>query len=208
MDMRPTCHICGRPGLLGQMSPLWDYMVCRECSEDWEYPVNIFEPGGNDRSGVRIKMDAPSDLKEHRIWLDNMLKDIQRGYIDDRPVVKFNLSGRELRNPIRRSKHATYNAMHKRAVTALNNVQMTLPYCRRCGCAHDRRYEIMPGRVDYWEKCQRCADEEAVEALWRLRAIFGGDDVEAIMDRVYKSHQELFERGVLPDYWFKLMEGQ
>jgi hypothetical protein len=38
-----------------------------------------------------------------------------------------------------------------------------------------RQYEMLPGRLDYWSKCQRCADEESVEALWRLKGIFGSD---------------------------------
>jgi hypothetical protein len=68
-----------------------------------------------------------------------------------------------------------------------------------------RHYEMLPGRVDYWSKCQHCEDAETVETLWRLRGIFGQDDPESILDRLYRSHVELFERGVLPDMWFELM---
>jgi hypothetical protein len=66
---------------------------------------------------------------------------------------------------------------------------------------------MRPGQIDYWSHCQRCEDELAVEALHRLRGIFDNDDAEAILDRLYRSHRDLFERGILPDYWFALMNG-
>lgn len=66
-------------------------------------------------------------------------------------------------------------------------------------------YRYSPGQFDYWSHCQRCEDEMAVESFFRHPAIFGGDDFETIMDRVQRSHPELFERGVLPGYWVTLM---
>jgi hypothetical protein len=206
VDMRPTCPLCGRAALLGQYSPLWPHGLCRECSCRHPYPVEIFEHSdkSGDRTGLRIKMDAPDYLREHRIACDQMLKDAVRGYVDDRPIVKFNLSMRELRNPMRRSRHDEYNQMHAHAVKALSVRQISLNFCYRCGGVHDRSYEIMTDAVDYWSTCQRCEDEITVETFWRMRAIFGGDDDETILDRVQRSHPELFERGVLPDYWYQL----
>lgn len=46
---------------------------------------------------------------------------------------------------------------------------------------------------------------DAVEALWRNRGLFGADDPESVLDRLYRAFPDLFERGVLPDYWFELM---
>jgi hypothetical protein len=73
-----------------------------------------------------------------------------------------------------------------------------LPFCNRCGTAHNRR--TLSGDTDAY--CQRCDDELAVEAFVQHRGIFGADDDEAILDRIQRSHPALFERGVLPDYWF------
>lgn len=145
-----------------------------------------------------------AELRSRRVELDEMLRCAVDPMRIERPIVKYNISGLELRNPIRRSRMATLNRWAWQARQNLKTHQMNLPYCERCGSAHSRLYEMLPGRVDYWSKCQRCADEESVEALWRHRGIFGDDDVETILDRIYKSHRELFERGVLPDYWFKL----
>lgn len=207
-----TCPLCGQVAtLFGQYSPLFDWGVCRACSERYPYPVELFVPNtrrNRDREPLMIDptpgpaMDA---LREHRIQLDEMLRCAVDPSRLARPIVKYNLSGLELRWPIRRSRMRAFNQMAWRAQQALANRQMRLPYCERCGRAHDRSYEMLPGRVDYWTKCQRCADEEAVEALWRVRGIFGADDAESILDRLYRSQPELFDRGVLPDMWFRLM---
>jgi hypothetical protein len=78
--------------------------------------------------------------------------------------------------------------------------QLSMPVCERCGRLHDN-WNI----GDYGAYCQRCDDELHAETLFKMRKIFAGDDVETIMDRIYISHRGLFERGVLPGYWFKLM---
>lgn len=86
--------------------------------------------------------------------------------------------------------------------------QLAMPVCPRCGLPHVRMYTSLAGVVDYETHCQRCDDELSVETLWRLRRIWGNADVEDLLDKFYKRSPELFERGVLPDYWFTLMEGE
>ena len=203
------CPLCDRPAtLFGQYSPLFAWGVCRECSIKYPYPVELFIPSTRRNSDHEPLMIDPapekSALRERRVQLDEMLRCGVDPTRIEHPIVKYNISGLELRNPIRRSRMRQFNVMAWKAQQALQVHQARLPYCERCGCAHDRAYEMLPGRVDYWTKCQRCADEEAVESFWNMLGIFGGDDDEAILDRIYKSHKELFDRGVMPDYWFKL----
>jgi hypothetical protein len=206
------CPLCDQPAtVFGQFSPLLPWGVCRECCIKYPYPVELFVPSTRrNKDHEPLMIDPAPDkaaLRELRIQLDEMLRCAVDPTRIERPIVKYNISGLELRNPIRRSRMATFNKWAWHARQNLKVHQMSLPYCERCGCAHDRQYEMLPGRLDYWSKCQRCADEESVEALWRLKGIFGNDDAEAILDRLYKSHRELFERGVLPDYWFELSKG-
>ena len=80
-------------------------------------------------------------------------------------------------------------------------IQQILPVCERCGQPHDRRSEWM-----IMSTCERCSMQLSVEALHRHRGIFGDADDETILDRLYVSHQALFDAGVLPDYWFELQE--
>jgi hypothetical protein len=79
---------------------------------------------------------------------------------------------------------------------------LTLPFCERCGAAHNRTFKYTSGYMPY---CQDCEDRVQVETYWRIRGVFGGDDVEAVLDRIQTASPHLFERGVLPDYWFELM---
>ncbi|HML21860.1 MAG TPA: hypothetical protein PKD09_09440 [Aggregatilinea sp.] len=206
-DTRLYCPLCGKPAtLFGQFSPVLPWGVCRDCCIQYPYP-DVFVPSTRrnaDKNPLMIDPDAPYELRERRMWLDEMLRCAIDPSRADRPIVKYNLSGLEIRNPIRRSKAHQYQAWHKSAMKALEVRQMQMPVCERCGKPHDRLYKMRPGQFDYWSTCQRCADELSVEALHRLRAIFGQDDDETILDRLYQSHQDLFERGVLPDYWFKL----
>lgn len=204
-----SCPLCGKVAtLFGQYSPLFPWGVCRECSIQYPYPVELFVPStrrNKDREPLMID-PAPelAELRERRIQFDEMLRCAVNPSRLERPIVKYNLSGLELRHPIRRSKAHKYQAAHVQAIHALSFRQVQLPICERCGCTHDRRYEMLPGVVDYWSTCQQCHDELAVETFWNMRAIFGDDDDETIMDRIQRSHPELFERNVLPDYWFKL----
>lgn len=210
-DVQPeyTCPLCGQVAtLFGQYSPLMDWGVCRECSIKHPYPDDLFVPStrrNRDKEPLMIDPNAPAEKRELRVVLEEMLRCAVDPSRLERPVVKFNLSGLELRNPVRRSKVHKYQKMHAQAKKSLRYTQMALPTCKRCGCGHNRLYEMRPGQFDYWSHCQRCEDEMAVESFWRHPAIFGGDDFETIMDRVQRSHPELFERGVLPGYWVTLM---
>jgi hypothetical protein len=168
--------------------------------------MELFVPSTRRNAGKNpwmIDPDAPYELRERRVMLEEMLRCAVDPDRATRPVVKFNLSGLQVKNPVRRSKLATYQRW---ARAGQKPRQMRWPVCDRCGGVHDRYYEMLPGEGDYRTHCQRCDDELAVEALWRHRGIFGGDDPESILDRLYRSQRELFERGVLPDYWYKLRE--
>jgi hypothetical protein len=202
----PTCVFCGQPGILGQFSPLWPHMVCRECSVANPYPIEVFEisDSSKDRSGLRIIRDAPYELRERRAWLDDVLKQAAKGIIDERDVTKLNITYRDMRNPIRRSKEAQYIAWGAQAKRNLSHPrQLSLPYCERCGRVHDRHYQF--GDQDSMRLCQGCDDVEHAETLWRMRKIFEGDDPETVMDRVYAAFPGLFERGIMPDYWFEML---
>ncbi len=205
MDMRPTCTFCGQPGLLGQYSPLYPFMVCRECSLAEPYPIEVFEihEDSKDHSGLRIIADAPYQQRERRAWLDDMLKQAAKGVLDERDVVKLNITYRDLRNPIRRSRSAQFSAWARQARIKLRYWNYRLPYCERCGQKHDRRFET--GDQDYKSRCQHCEDLDCVETAWRMRSIFAGEDVETILDKLNVAFPGLFERGVLPDYWFQMM---
>lgn len=203
------CPLCHQPAqLFGQYSPLMPWGVCRECSIKYPYPDNLFIPStrrNNDHEPVMIdpSPDKAAD-REQRVMLEEMLRCAIDPSRIERPIVKYNINGLELRNPVRRSRMRQLGTMMQNARHSLTYRQVSLPTCQRCGCVHSRYYETLPGVGDYYSKCQRCADEESVEAFWRMRRIFGQDDDESILDRIYKSHPELFERGIMPDYWFVL----
>lgn len=205
-----VCPFCDEPAtLFGQYSPLFPWGVCRECSIKYPYPVELFVPStrrNKEREPLMIDTDpAKSALRDQRVQLDEMLRCAIDPTRIERPIVKYNLSGLELRNPIRRSKAHKYQQWHVQAMHNLTMHQMSLPVCSRCGSGHDRFYDMGAGRGDYHTRCQRCDDEMAVEALFKGRsAIFNNED-EGALDRIYRSHPELFARGVLPDYWFELL---
>lgn len=202
------CPLCQQvTTLFGQYSPFMPWGVCRDCSIKYPYPVEIIVLSTRRNASkvpLMIDPDSSAELRERRVIYDEML----RCGIDptriERPVVKYNLSGLEIRNPVRRSRMRQFGTWLANARHNLTYRQISAPVCWRCGCAHERAYEMLPGVVDYYSKCQRCDDEESVESLFRQRGIFAGDDDEAVLDRLYKAFPALFERGVLPDYWFVL----
>lgn len=210
-DTRPICVWCGEPAhVLGQYSPLYDICVCKSCSLAEPFPVEVFEHSdkSTDKTHLRIKPDAPDDLRERRVMLEQALRVAAGRLAPDwyTRVTKVNISFRTLRNTFRGG-HVDYDKMMQQARIQNANWQVQLPECKRCGCVHDRRYESGE-QVDFFSHCQRCDDEMRVEALFRHRAIFGDDAVEAILDRLQAAHPQLFERGLLPDLWFSLAQLQ
>lgn len=206
------CPFCGQPAtLFGQYSPHLPWGICRECSIKYPYP-DVFVPSTRRNRDINPYMIDPSpekaDLRERRVELDEMLRCAVDPSRLERPIVKYNLSGLEIRNPIRRSRMKQFNTWSKQAAVANRVHQMQLPVCYRCGQVHDHRmaFDGLITSGDFHSRCQRCADEESVESLWKNRGIFEQDDAEAILDRLHKAFPDLFDRGVLPDYWFKLAE--
>jgi len=189
VDMRPRCPLCGQlANVLGQYSPFKPWRICRDCSRREPYPGEWIVPNTRRSSGsgidLMVALDAPAEERERLTRLITRLQDAVQ----------------------HRRKTRRYQGAAVRLDISVR--QMQFPVCTRCGQVHGRMYETQPGQTDYWSLCQRCEDETRVEALWRSRAIFGGDDPEAILDRLYPSFPELFDRGVLPDYWFELMKGE
>lgn len=78
--------------------------------------------------------------------------------------------------------------------------QINIPVCVRCGRVHERFLF-----ATYAHYCQRCDDEFSVETILKFQTVRGMDD-ETFLDFLYQSPRwrELFDRGVLPDYFFKL----
>lgn len=205
-DLRPLCAICRQPAdLLAQYSPLYAHMVCRACAEKDPYPVQALEldPEHKDSSGLRVRRDAPAALRESRMWLDQWIVDCARPVWDDRPFYKFNLTALQLRNGVRRGANRQSISEWRRRQNAIRieATQNVLPICWRCGHAHTRQHTD----GSYAERCQPCADMDAVESLYRNRGIFGGDDPETVLDRLFSAFPDLFERGILPDAWFRLI---
>lgn len=224
MDMRPRCPICGQPSaMLAQWTPYRPWFVCRTCALAAPYPLGIFERATARHSktaqldGWAVRRDADSQLLNRRVALETHLQLAVRGcklangqgwptnvdallacqkpgYQDlSCPVC------RETSNPFYRA--AGWLSFGRSAREQGRSVQACLPVCERCGRAHDHTSSLdgLP-----WHRCQRCDDELGVEALWRNRAIFGADDDENILDRLYRAHRALFDRGVLPGYWYQL----
>jgi hypothetical protein len=82
----------------------------------------------------------------------------------------------------------------------IHPIQLEFPICLRCGKPHTN------WKISLWSNhCQRCEDEMSVESFFDLLPkIKPGRDVEDYLDDIYRSHRGLFDRGVLPDYWFVL----
>ena len=166
--MRRLCPLCKQPAdVLGQWSPWRKVAICRECSIDNPFPLDVLDENGD-------YLPSASSTERER-------------------VVMFT---QQIVEASRKRRNIVYGGIRLGPMAR----QLSMPVCERCGKAHDN---WIIG--DYSSYCQRCNDELSAESLYGMRKIFGDDDIETILDRVYRSHKELFERGVLPDYWFKLM---
>jgi hypothetical protein len=94
-----------------------------------------------------------------------------------------------------------YSIMAARAYRPSYN--LSFPLCRRCGQLHDRKSISGDARV----YCQHCDDELEVESYLKNKGIFEDpEDDEAILDKLHRLRRELFDRGVLPDYWYTTKE--
>jgi rRNA maturation protein Nop10 len=198
-DMRQICPACGKPSnVLAQWSPWSKWWICHECSERYPFPVEIITARIKDGiERLSIAPDASSELRELRVHNENILAEMISAQAR-RARYFAHLAG----GWIPADRQAQYGRWLHRA--RLNNCAYTLsmPICKRCGCAHNWWIGS-----DFSEFCQNCHDLNDVDALWRCRAIFGSDDDESALDRLYQAHPGLFERGVLPDRWFELMRG-
>jgi len=213
IDMRPICPVCRQPAdLLAQWSPAQATRVCKACAQKYRYDLDIFiHAPGKGRLGLKSNRDASTEQIGHYNFLSQTLMDAAKGcrhairrlagpeYVAPCELYKFDMTCPAC---VRKQKHATRYARMR----ITREYTLRLPVCDRCGCTHSRRYEH--GDQDFIAYCQHCEDELNVETFWRCRAIFGDADPEEILDRVQKSHPGLFERNVLPNYWFALMIGE
>lgn len=196
-----TCPVCGRRvTVLGQWSPFRRQAVCRDCSHAHPWPMGWVDEGGAWRE------DAPAEIREQQIVMWEWLQDAAAGC---REIAERGLAWGEM-PACRQHPRADCPRCGRRVNTGARRYlswrsevlpqQLSLPVCRRCGRAHNRH--TLGGLVA--DICERCEAEESVETYFRLRGIFGDADAEAVLDRLYASRPDLFDVGVLPDYWFEL----
>lgn len=230
LDMRQLCPGCKKPAsVLGQWMPGNKAFLCRTCIEQYPMP-DVLERADHKKAGLIVRREMTPELmaeRERMVSMENSLYRLRRGCIytfnewsrssglpcealDFTPFRDCPLCVKELRNYTRRQRHepeslAWLKRSQPRMLTTTHGWvnQLPMPICEVCGQAHDHTYTHVQG---YAAKCQACEDEAAVQSFWRCRAIFGGDDPEVILDRIQKSHPGLFERGLLPDRWFELMQ--
>jgi hypothetical protein len=203
----PACR--EHASVLGQWSPFRRDAVCRTCSTAHPYPIHILEPHPKKPGELAIKRDADQHLLSDHTGLTNWLWDAVRG-CRDIAEGRSTWCADEVRPCQLGKERPDCQLCSRRLLTGSSRYwtyrvgfiveQQPIPLCHRCGQPHERR------RLSgvYAELCERCEMERSVEALFRHRSIFGTDDVEAILDKLYQSHRACFEAGVLPDYWFKL----
>lgn len=213
--IQQMCPACRQPAqYLGQWSPLWPYAVCRECSKAHPYPLHVLAPSTRrnaDKEPLMIAMDASSADREYRVLMEGWLRDAALGCMDalesewgDSPdcwLYQYRPDCKRCAYRLSNTGPGKYAKMGHYARVMNAAVQLTIPICERCGLAHDHCSEWL-----VYDKCERCTMLASVEALHRHRGIFGDADDETILDRLYVSHQALFDAGVLPDYWFELQE--
>ena len=231
---RPICPACKREcAILGQWAPGSRLYVCQTCMSVYA-PPNVFIANGNSIGvGLRQEaFYAPEREQYHR--RSQALEELAKGCIytvddidpdDYLPcmrendlwmMVEYHVSPLAMRRPIYvdqrlgcpRCKNRLRYVMQQRqqVITFKDRMKSTLhqtsslPICARCGAVHD--HKTLSG--DAAPYCQPCEDLNAVESLWKNKGIFGGDDDETTLDRLERAFPQLFERGVLPDQWFRL----
>jgi len=225
VDMRPICMGCKRPtNLLGQVYPGKTIWLCRACIEYVQPDMSIFE-FWDDHVGVRMRRDDELSPQRSRYQsiVNSLLRlrtgctallqadwDERNGLSCERDPYSY-YSG--CRACLKRKGVETMLSLLRRSSNQIVGMRQTphnrsLPLCQRCGCAHNR-LTIGGDMATY---CQRCEDELHVESLvrwmFKIKPELGNDD-EAALDWLYQTggKRELFERGVLPDYWYKVRRG-
>lgn len=186
------------------LQPSMDYAAARECYHSHSQVLEELAKGcmytlEDVDAGDRLPCMTDDDL-----WLMNAYGVSGRGWQRDIKVIfERTVSCRRCRNRLKyvagqRAASSRWIAQHSDGTMTAHTRSM--PLCARCGCAHDHR--TLSG--DSHAYCVRCDDELSVERLLQHKGIFGADDDETILDRLQSAFPELFERGVLPDYWFTL----
>lgn len=225
IPLLPVCPGCKREvHVLGQWHPWSKHSLCRECSTRYPMP-NIYE---SDRP--RLYQDNTPILDDGRalnVAMENALHRLGRGCVltleqgmsreglPCDPMKPNRVLYYECPRCVKDMKYETEikrrGALHRLQRLGRNGLYaperiargytLSMPFCDRCGAAHNERFADGEAK----QYCQQCQDKITVETYYRLKTIFGGDDVEAIMDRIQAASPQLFERHILPDYWFELM---
>lgn len=226
VDLRPFCPVCKHhTDELVQAYPITPNLrLCRGCYARLGITMDAFEqvPTGE----IRFKT-ATDDQEALTLWkarerVQLVKQTIQRltaGCVltlDDIPAnLDLSCGNRPHCSKCRRD--AQYSAgIRQQGQTIRHNrglspMTMPIPVCERCGRVHDNRIEWNGNPTTY---CVRCEDEIAVEMHYKNReAIFRDDngnilDDEGILDKLATHRAELFNRGVLPDYWYNLKEAK
>lgn len=157
-----------------------------------------------------IAMDTSSEDRDFRVGMEGWLRDAARGCRDavdsqwgDTPgcwVLQYRVDCKLCANRMKNTGPGKYTKGGRLARGQWSGVyQLEAGICGDCGEIHNNGSDFIT--YDY---CKPCSMKRSVQALYRHRGIFGSDDDEAILDRMFISHKELFEAGVLPDYWYEL----
>lgn len=230
----PVCIGCKRAvALVAQWSPGDRIYLCRECSSKYPCPMEAFELHGKSPVGVRLKPDHEYFPLRHRYHsMAQSLMEMKKGCVmgldewgEARGIpCEYEQDACYSNCPrcLNKARYATKLQQAALAVAAQRNrapeplpnrytvmmanvgrrpaFNLAFPICQRCSAIHDRKYDT----GEHHPYCQQCDDELAVLSFWRNKGIFGQDDDETILDRIQRSHTALFERGVLPDMWYRL----
>lgn len=230
VDTRPICVGCNQPSdILGQWSPANKTYLCKECSLKYPAPMEAFEETDNS-AGVGLKRDDKYDeLRTMNMHMENILHrlrhgchltiadaDPQRGLPCESFEYPADLSCKLCVSDLKRHARRILRGVPENLATIRwrthmkENIyiktnahieQFTLPFCARCGKVHNNQYDHLQG---YKQHCAICEAEISAETIWRMRTIFNGRDDEDILDSIKASHPNLFDLGIMPDYWFKM----
>lgn len=224
--------------ILGQWGPGDKSYLCKSCTERWGNPADLFVPHSNCvgvglqqgteytqqrqryqslaqslfelRRGCSLTLEAWTEERGLPCERDRQARDGCKRcmnlmkYETGVKMAAASWAAKTGTNPALAMSHANrYDPMMNRAIRP--SYTLSFPLCHRCGHAPDRKSISGDARV----YCQRCDDELEVESYQRNKGIFENpEDDEAILDKLHRLRRELFERGVLPDYWYTVKEKQ